>query len=371
MSLQIIILLLLLVSKSSLLPVYVTNSADNIIIESYCTVEGELKSPCITLQMLAAGDFPNNESLSVYFINAHYSVHENSSVTLRSLTSASLKPWNEERIVTILCMGRISIEMSSIQELIMQSIRFTNCGRQSHLLQVDRCSKNTSIIISQVEFFQTEGCSLVLHCAAPVVLNLHKSIFESGEESGLNYSIYVHSSQLNFMLSETSFINNRAGSIYFNSNGTVNIDSCLFVNNTSNTTGSAIYLNDSTEVIINRSRFTNNGNTAITVVQDGQWASLLVNNSIFAKNKGLNGGVFSLHHSFKISIHNSSFTGNRATRRGGVIFGGIERSEWSSITIVRCTFVENAAHGSGGVLRIYWKLRSALRCLELYFILKK
>ncbi len=251
-------------------------------------------------------------------------------------------------------MGRFSIEVSSTHEFIIQSIRFTNCGRQSHLLQVDRCSKNTSILISQIVFFQTEGCSLVLHCAAPVSLNLHKSIFESGGGSNLNYSIYIHSSQVNFTLSETSFINNRAGSIYF-SNGAVNIDSCLFVNNTSTTIGECYLLNDSTEITINRSRLINNGNTAIAVVQSAQWASLVVKNSVFARNKGLRGGVICLLHSFRIFITNSNFTSNQA-KNGGVIFVGTKHNEWiisSSIAIVSCTFVENRALGGlGGVLCI-------------------
>ncbi len=100
MFLQLFIVLVLLTYNCDLSPLYVTNSADNII-ESCCTVESQLMSPCITLQMLAAGDFPTNESLSIYFINVNYSVHENSSITLRSLTSVSLRPWNEERIVKI------------------------------------------------------------------------------------------------------------------------------------------------------------------------------------------------------------------------------------------------------------------------------
>ncbi len=341
MILQLFIVLVLLVLNCNLVPVYITNSADNIM-ESYCTVEGQMKSPCITLQMLAAGDFPNNESLSIYFINVHYSVHENSSITLRSLTSASLKPWNEERIVKILCMGQFSIEVTSTHEFIMQFIIFTNCGRQSHLLQVDRCSKNTFIYISQVEFFQTEGCSLVLHCAAPVVLKVHKSTFESNGGSNLNYSIYIHSSQLNFILSETSFINNSAGSVYFNSNsnGGLKIDSCLFVNNTGTINGSVIYLNNSAGVIINQSSFINNFNTAITLVQSTEQASLLVFNSKFTSNKGFLGGVFCVLHSFRIIINNSNFTNNQA-RKGGVIFGETKSENFITnlIFINSCSYI--------------------------------
>lgn len=113
------------------------------------------------------------------------------------------------------------------------------------------------------------------------------------------------------------------------------------------------------DATITNTTFSNNnagGNNPSTTVDGGGaiyaggWGRLDIDGSTFTANSSNIGGAIATTHAGLsgdeyINIKNSTFTGNRATEKGGAIANG-----FSNFTIENSTFTDNAANGLGGAI---------------------
>ncbi len=335
---------------------YVTNSSD-LITQSNCVIGEESLRPCVTLQMLVKKKLSGTQNLTIAFIHQDYSIYEDIHfIVTRSDTNIRLKSWKAGEMVSIVCIGDLSFEILKTYEFTIESIRFVNCGKQKHVLDLKGCStksatKKPGIKIFHTEFIGSKMCSIMfmLNCEIPVGFRAENSIFKSGE----NYSICIHSNVVDSRLIKTNFTNHRNGTVFSNANGSLRIRECSFENNTNQIrSGSAIFTNNVLTVIINKSGFLNNYNTAI-YFQSTFKVEISIKYSNFTGNKGDFGGAIYFACSSRLKLSNSQFISNEASRRGGVISGcGTTRQQLHSfeISINRCTYIANLVRiGNGSV----------------------
>ncbi len=332
------------------LSIYLVNSSDLIVADS-CEIDDQTLSPCVTLQMVVENLFPSSDIVSIMFIHQLYTINDYTHLTVKSnIAKLILKPWKLET-VDIICIGDFSFRMLRTDMFTIQSIRFIECGKQNHLLELNGHNNGPVIEISHAEFSGTKHCSIMLMFTNISLVNFYvlSSIFTHGE----NFSIYVQSRDILCQITNTTFINNSNGSVYFNCSGSLQIEACLFANNKIHIrNGSAILINRLKNIVISNSTFLSNYNTAMYI--QSTLAILSVRNGNFTKNKGRDGGVFHITCSSQIYVLNSYFIKNRATQRGAVMFGCSNtepQCRWT-VSIIKSKYLSNLASRYGTVLCI-------------------
>ncbi|MBR0271401.1 MAG: Ig-like domain repeat protein, partial [Methanobrevibacter sp.] len=160
--------------------------------------------------------------------------------------------------------------------------------------------------------------------------------------TGINGVIQYRSGGRNFVLSDCNFINNknRYGVVYINSlvdisgctfdsntvyegviyihNNYVNIDKCIFNNNTAETSGGAIsagyrYINISNSIFTNNHAENNGGAIYSRSSRDHTYSNLT-----FINNSAVNGGAVYITGSYLTIFENISFVNNSADNGGSV-----------------------------------------------------
>ena len=184
--------------------------------------------------------------------------------------------------------------------------------------------------------------------------DLEWKIFKQGMGSAICIGI-----NSNVTLKKTVFRDNNAYlttvlvvsySDYGKNTSRLNVDECLFENNTSFSSG-VIYLDELGMGEILNSVFRNNTvtNTGSPIILDAS-LSALVKNCLFEENSGIRGGaihikVFEYDHRSNVSIVDCNFTKNQASEYGGAIF-----SKYGLVNIINCNFIENNASTYGGAI---------------------
>lgn len=130
---------------------------------------------------------------------------------------------------------------------------------------------------------------------------------------------------------------------------TLNVNNCLFENNTSNSSG-AIYLDELGQGEIRNSIFRNNyvSSSGGTVVLDA-CHSAVVDNCSFESNSAVKGGaiqikVFEYDYRSNVTLINCNFTKNRASEQGGAVY-----SKYGLTKIYNCNFEDNYCDKGGAI----------------------
>ena len=216
-----------------------------------------------------------------------------------------------------------------------------------------------TIIISESNFTENTaftGGALAGYNISQLLV-IKESYFGNNEAVLHGGAIYMISGSLEIMISDSVFSNNVAGifgGAIYPPRAVVNINSTLFINNSGNVGGAV-----STDVINTTIAFKNCSfweNYAINggVIHSGAKCSITVFNSTFQNNfASKNGGVFLVLNSI-LSIHWSFFSFNKAIHYdGGVICAKNDEAEsdFESVIISDTIFTENSAQ-NGGVLAV-------------------
>jgi len=183
---------------------------------------------------------------------------------------------------------------------------------------------NTNIIIDKSISIIGNGSSVVI----------------DGKNQKNNYNIFYITNTGNLTLINVTIKNGYAsgGGAIYNNGGSLNIDSCEFINNLATPYiigtvgvlgGGAIY-NDKGNVVINKSNFTNNS----VNIED--------NRATFG-----GGAIFNLYGN--LTVINCNFINNSADYLGGAIYNWYDWGD-SNVTINNCNFSNNSAsYGSGAI----------------------
>ena len=140
-------------------------------------------------------------------------------------------------------------------------------------------------------------------------------------------------------------------------NSVVNIDNCIFRNN-SCLSGGAIAVSQGAVANINNSIFENNKAILITSEGGAIWvyeATLNIYNSLFYNNTACDGGAIYFGHGSLSHIVNTTFDNNTAYKTTLTIGGGgaIYATSQVDITIDNSTFVNNYADLNAGAIFLY------------------
>ena len=142
---------------------------------------------------------------------------------------------------------------------------------------------------------------------------------------------------------------------YYESSCIIVISGCLFINNTSEFTASAIYgSGENVSVLVHHSTFINNTSSGSggAINFNGRYSDFIVTRSIFIHNSASHCGALIISNDKDhntTSISESVFYYNRAVNPANT-GGGVACIRNSSISIFNCTFIANTAAGNGGVI---------------------
>jgi hypothetical protein len=220
------------------------------------------------------------------------------------------------------------------------------------------------------------GKNLTIDGAAAAGLSI------SGNKSSrvflVNANVDTHTS---FTLKNLNIINGKTneygGAIKTTDEVSVTVDKVQFNNNVADKGGGAMYLNWNSSLTVTNSKFTGNiatagnderGAGAIAFVSP---KNLIVRNSDFTNNKGINGGAINSLNA-KLTIDNSRFIGNDTTAAafatndpngnsslrgyGGALYTDRASSTNESsgtINITKSVFKDNKGRGEGGAAYLY------------------
>ncbi|MFD2574622.1 beta strand repeat-containing protein, partial [Spirosoma soli] len=162
--------------------------------------------------------------------------------------------------------------------------------------------------------------------------------FRSGDRTALELT--------DCLLENNTSSNNGGGAIYSQSEGSLKLTRCQFVNNRAQEDGGAVYFQGDVNLEVTGCRFT--GNSA---VEEGgaisfTGSSLTLTNSLFENNRGEggDGGGAVFVNGDLGTIVNTSFVSNTATNGGAVFFYGTNHQ------VANGSFVNNVATGQGGAI---------------------
>ena len=155
-------------------------------------------------------------------------------------------------------------------------------------------------------------------------------------DNGTNNVIY----KCNFM--ENS--GNYGGIVHATRNSNVTVDNCIFDSNIANADGATLYGRAETIITVSSSLFSNNTAVNDAIIQS--FVSMVtLEDVIFTNNKaGHDGGAVYVYDSSTLMINRCSFTSNRANNSGGAVYG----RKTSIITIIESTVMDCLAQNSGG-----------------------
>ena len=142
------------------------------------------------------------------------------------------------------------------------------------------------------------------------------------------------------------FINNSAnttGGAIFNSNPNATISYNSFINNTANTDGGAIH-NANSDVAISYNSFINNTANRSGGAIHSSNSNITISYNSFINNAANNNGGAIQMGAIDSTIHNNNFTNNTANN-GGAIYNGV-----NNVTVDNNSFTNNSANANGGAI---------------------
>ena len=158
------------------------------------------------------------------------------------------------------------------------------------------------------------------------------------------YDTGVIFSKADLNIDNSEFTNNRITRTYgmiMILEGNVNITDSLFDSNRGADEGGCIFIETSTNVHINNSRFTSNKAKSYGAAIDNS-GNLTIENSLFDKNQAYGAGA--IDNGGTLTIIKSNFTNNKATINGGAI------DNKGNMTVSGSVFENNVAGGNGGAV---------------------
>jgi len=280
------ILIILSLSLSSILDVYITNNTDYIGNINYCNNNNNVGNSC-------------NIRSAFEYCNLYSDINNECRIILQLNSTISFNP----------IYGSILLNSSS-QIMVI--------GNSSTI------SFNSNVNYTYSNFIVYDNSS---NNDIPI-LKLHSICFKS-----------FHSKGVNDFSSSSSII-------YMNGDSFITLDSCVFINSISQI-GSLYFNSNSQQIMIINSIFLNNYG-ASSLSFDSYIRNVSIINSTFYNNYVTsNGAAISFYSSSSnINITSCTFTSNKAlSGYGGAIFFAYETFKY--ITIYKCTFISNRARYGG------------------------
>ena len=332
---------------------------------------------CLTLSQFASQSNTSDLNTTAVFLPGNHNLSTSLVITdvhhFRINGDDSIQ---EDQATSIICDSSGNIQISRATSVSIVGMHFYGCGStiiddarhfmlksstfhgnvNSETALVIKAVKNASIIKSHF-IENTNG-------RHHIVVDSFFTIIRAGGAISVSRSILE--------ITESTFKGNEAeigGVIYSESDTTIVINKSNATSNKALSGGSVLYLNTGCNAIITASNFsTNNG--SVLAVRDSM---LLIDSSVFSHNQGgvikksfqgylsdqetfsvitlnqsqffnneaINGGVINTFAA-NITIENSTFTSNEASKDGGVIF-----TQNCSINIINSVFNNNSAKEGG------------------------
>ena len=325
---------------------YVTNSA-NATQQSSCWFENQTFYPCLTLEKLAEIFTPlpfleNDSFIILTFLQKKFSIYNNISLYFSGLYFVDMKPFMGE--TTLDCIGDLSLKYSSVSIIIIESIKFYQCGKSIPVIAVKSFNKLSKVFILNTDFLESGHGFLKIN-QNQTFLNMTNCLFDGNKDG---YAVDFTSLSLTSFVINATFSNN-IGSMRISSATTIVklvFENCLFINNTSGNTsmGGAVALYHIAGTYQPR---TNGKNLPIGNL-------LLMYNCTFINNSAKSGGALVIKSSLNFTAFDCKFLGNRASEEGGAItFEYINRNVYDAyffrFLMAGCTFHENYASIGGSI----------------------
>ena len=342
---------------------YVTNSSEIILPNGSCHFKGKHLHPCVTIETLASKVrllIQSNETI-IYFFCRHYILQNSLNISLTDSTTVEMRPWSNQGKTVISCREQQLLVYTNVHKVAIKDLTIHQCA--TFQLLVNDTSQNhttTKLIIENSLFLQSSVqilCHTITGNLAVTVVNCQ--FYESTENSALQVD---SSSLLNGIISNTSFIKNKNGSLLLYSpatTGTLWLSGCKFLGNGATSgVGHVVFLNTLQSVHIAKCIFTNNTEAGALWVgfKNGSdiVSSLRMYHSVFINNTASFGGAVKIDHHVQFYFLNCTFKSNSAAYRGGAIFFSFSRKRQplpqKKTFILNCSFSHNSANERGGAI---------------------
>ena len=322
--------------------------------------------PCLTLSQFADNSNNYTRYISLIFLPGNHSL--NGELILSGVVNFSMEPHNNETVMIecpsqserfivnettfvaikglhfIGCGGNTvtSVEKFNIENTIFQGVAGEGRGtalvlREVNFIKITDCSfisntpgvnserhyarefiKNSSILrelgLEEDDLISVGGALLIT--SSSVSVNNAKFVFNEAEIGGV---MLAYKSIITVIQCTYSYNRALHGGVMATIDGSFNISSSTFMNNSATLAGGVMVTSDGLFHITNSS-FTNNHAVERGGVMATAYGSFTITYSIFTSNKANVGGVIISEHVRLFNINYSSFNNNTADRHGGIMF---------------------------------------------------
>ena len=342
---------------------YVTNSSEIILPNGSCHFKGKHLHPCVTIETLASkvrSLIQSNETI-IYFFCQHYILQNSLNISLMDSTTVEMRPWSNQGKTVISCREQQLLVYTNVHKVAIKDLTIHQCANFQLLVNDTSQNHTTTKLIIENSLFLQSSVQILCHTATGIlaVTVVNCQFYESSENSALQVD---SSSLLNGIISNTSFIKNKNGSLLLYSpatTGTLWLSGCKFLGNgATSEVGHVVFLNTLQSVYIAECIFTNNTEAGALWVgfKNGSdiVSSLQMYHSVFINNTASYGGAVKIDHHVKFYFLNCTFKSNSAVYRGGAIFFSFSRKRQplpqKKTFILNCSFSHNSANETGGAI---------------------
>jgi len=294
-----------------------------------CFRDNEKFQPCGTLENLLY--FPNINR--IYVLDNSLQISRNTHLNFSSQFKVELKAWRNSTLSTILCENDFSMAFKDVNEVIVQSIQFKQCGQSNPLIMINTGRRPVKLVqIINVSFVQSGQSSL------QAVSDIHELQVVGSKFTGGRKAADINAGTvLKALFINTTFSNNNAGSLIIHNThneSSLDIQNRSFSDN--NVTDSHIPFYYLHSIVIISSYFERN--LAENVIWTEGVNLVHVTDSHFYSNVVQNGSVLNIN-SINFSLSNNYFVNNTGDK-------GIVSINGSSTDIRNCVFQGNVVNES-------------------------